>query len=357
MGAFEVDIPADAEHEQVGALYDRRSGLRAIVAIHSTALGPALGGTRCRPYESFANALDDVLALSRAMSYKAALAGIGFGGGKGVIIGEPAVVKTPELWTAYAGLLDSFGGRYLTAEDVGMSQADMDFLGSLTPHVTGRSTAAGGSGDPSPLTAYGVVRAMEAAGQSLWGSPELKGRHVAISGVGKVGGALAVLCAERGALLTIADVDRAALGAAADAVRAAAGATASVEVAAPEAVHATPCDIFAPCALGGAIDRLSLGELACQVICGAANNQLAAPGLEDELAAAGIAYVPDYLANAGGIINISHEHGGYDPDAAREAVGRIFDTTLAVFAEARHNGEGLCAVADRLAEERMAAAS
>jgi valine dehydrogenase (NAD+) len=336
-----------AEHEEVGSIWRRGSGLRAIVAIHSTVLGPALGGTRFLPYASFDEALADVLRLSRAMSYKAALADVELGGGKAVIIGDPAVAKTEALLIDYARFLDNFEGRYLTAEDVGTSQADMDFLGRHTDFVTGRSAATGGSGDPSPLTAYGVVRAMEAAARALWGSPSLAGRRVAIRGVGKVGGALAGLCADRGAGVIVADVSPAALA------RVAADVPEAVVVE-PAAIHRVQCDLYAPCALGGALNGATVPELACQAVCGAANNQLETPAVESAMAARGITYVPDYVANAGGIINIAYERGGYDPDAAREHVGRIFDTTARLFEESRRSGETLGVIADRLAEARIA---
>jgi valine dehydrogenase (NAD+) len=337
------------EHEEVGSLWHRESGLHAIVAIHSTALGPALGGTRFRNYASFDEAMTDVLRLSEAMSYKASLAGLDLGGGKAVIIGDPATRKTEALLTRYAAFLDDFGGRYLTAEDVGVTQTDMDFLGGFTPFVTGRSVELGGSGDPSPLTAYGVVCAMEAAAEALWGSASLEGRHVAVSGVGKVGSELARLCAERGARLTVADVSPAAVRAVTDALPAA--------VVDPASIHRVECDLYAPCALGSALREVTAGELRCSVVCGAANNQLADASIEGLLSASGIVYVPDYLVNAGGIINIAYERGGYDPVAAREHVGRIFETTRALFAEAEQTGMALSVLADKRAKARIDAAS
>jgi len=339
------EVPLELEHERVGATWRRDSGLVAIVAIHSTALGPALGGTRFFPYATFAAGLDDVLRLSKAMSYKAALAGLAFGGGKAVIIGDPAG-KTEALLHDYAKFVDSFEGSYMTAEDVGTSQADMDYLGRFTPYVTGRSRELGGSGDPSPVTAYGVMRAMEATAEALTGTPSLEGLRVAISGVGKVGHTLAVLCHERGATLTVADVSTEAVQTLLEEVPAGA-----VE---PAAVHRVECDIYAPCALGGAISRETAAELRCRAVCGAANNQLAEPEVEGLLAERGIVYVPDYLANAGGIINIAYEHGGYDEEAALAHVGRIFETARRLFEQARATGEPLSVLADRAAEEAMA---
>ncbi len=340
------------EHEEIGGLWRRRSRLRAIVAIHSTALGPALGGTRFRPYPTVGAALADVLALSKAMSYKAAMAGLDLGGGKAVIIGDPAVLGSPELLEDYAAFLDSFGGRYYTAEDVGTTQADMDELGRHTQYVTGRSVEAGGSGDPSPLTAFGVFRAMQATAQCLWGSSSLSGSTIAISGVGKVGGALAALAADDGASLVVADVDEEAVKRAVEAY----GASAT----SPAEIHRTRCDIYAPCALGGALSAQTVPELACTAVVGAANNQLAAPEIAEELQARSIAYVPDYVANAGGIINIAYERGGYDPEAARAHVGRLYETVVKLFADAGTVGvvgaATLAEIADRTAEARIAAA-
>jgi valine dehydrogenase (NAD+) len=344
-----VRMPYGTEHEEVGAIWKRRSGLRAIVAIHSTVLGPSLGGTRCRAYATIDEALHDVLRLSKAMSYKAALAGLQLGGGKAVIIGDPAVVKTEELLIDYARFIDSFEGRYLTAEDVGTTQADMDFLGEHTRFARGRSAALGGSGDPSPITAYGLVRAMEATAEALWGSPSLEGRHVAVNGVGKVGHVLAGLCAERGARLTVADVSASAVAQVCSEMTA--------EIAAPDSIHRVTCDIYAPCALGGALNEQTVPELACEAICGAANNQLETPDMEAALGARGITYVPDYVVNAGGIINIAYELGSSDSVAARAHVGRIYDTVAQLFVEAARSGETLSTVADHMAEARIAAAS
>ena len=341
-------VPLRPEHEEVGAVWHAGSGLCAIVAVHSTALGPALGGTRFRDYSSFEEAMADVLRLSKAMSYKASLAGLDLGGGKAVIIGDPSSVKSERLFEQYAALLDTFGGRYLTAEDVGVTQADMDLLGRFSPYVTGRSVELGGSGDPSPMTAYGVLRAMEASAAALWGDASLAGRRVVVNGVGKVGATLARLCAGQGARLTIADVSAEATRAVLADVDAVAGD--------PGSVHRTPCDIYAPCALGGALDSVVVAELRCEVVCGAANNQLAEPSVEALLESRGITYVPDYLVNAGGIINIAYERGGYDPDAAKAHVARIFDTTAGLFEAARSTGASLSRLADEQAEARIAAA-
>lgn len=344
-----IDLALGAEHEEVRAVWRPRSGLRAIVAIHSTVLGPSLGGARFRPYSSVEEALADVLRLSKAMSYKAAVAGLDLGGGKAVILGDPALTRTDELMLDYGRFVDTFAGRYLTAEDVGTTQADMDLIATETPFVGGRSEALGGSGDPSPITAFGVVRAIEATAAALWGSPSLDGRHIAVNGVGKVGGVLAALCAERGARLSIADVSAAALGAL--------GAELAADVVSPDAIHAVECDVYAPCALGSALNERTVPELSCQAVCGAANNQLDTPDTEAALQARGITYVPDYVANAGGIINIAYESGGYDAEAARAHVARIYDTVARLFEEASRTGKRLSVLADRMAEGRIAAAA
>src|SRR4051812_8495476 len=234
----------DAEQVVFGA--DDETGLRAIVAIHSTALGPGLGGTRFYPFASEREALIDVLRLAKGMAYKHAACGNDLGGGKAVIIGDPRAIRTDALVTAYARLIDRIGGRYLTAEDVGTTQADMDLIRTVTPYVTGTSESLGGSGDPSPATAWGVLHSMRAVAEELWGDRSLAGRHVAIAGVGKVGGALARHLAEEGCRLTVADVRTDAVTALADELGA--------EIAAPDAIHAVDCDVFSPCALGAVIN-------------------------------------------------------------------------------------------------------
>ena len=262
------EATAEGGHEQVLFAMDADSGLRAIIAIHSTALGPALGGTRFYAYASEEDALADALRLSRAMTRKNAAAGLDLGGGKGVILGDPRREKGERLLRAYGRAIDSLGGRYITAEDVGTRQADMEMIARETAFVTGTGQDAGGSGDPSPATARGLLAAMRGVARFLWGgAPELAGRHVAIQGVGKVGGGLARLLAEAGARLTIADVNEEALRAVA--------AELGAEVAGAGAIHATACDLFAPCALGGSLTAQTVPELRCAAVVGSANNQLA----------------------------------------------------------------------------------
>src|SRR5436190_1460366 len=245
MGSELLDLVAEHGAEQVAFAADDETGLRAIVAIHSTVLGPGMGGTRFYPFASERDALVDVLRLAKGMAYKHAVCGNDLGGGKAVIIGDPRTARTDDLLRAYARFVDRLGGRYLTAEDVGTTQADMDLIRTVTPHVTGISESQGGSGDPSPATAWGVYHALLAVAEELWGSPALADRHVCISGVGKVGAALADHLHAEGARLTVADVRPEAVAAVVDRTGAA--------VADPAAVHATPADVFAPCALGAAL--------------------------------------------------------------------------------------------------------
>lgn len=337
-------------HEQVVYGHDDATGLRAIVALHSTALGPALGGTRFFPYATDADALADVLHLSRAMSYKNALAGLGHGGGKAVIIGDPAITKTPALLRAYGRFIDTLAGRYITACDVGTYVADMDVIAESTRYVTGRSPDKGGSGDSSVLTALGVLQGMRACAAHLWGSPSLQGRRVTISGVGKVGHRLVAHLLDEGCTVIVHDVARHAV----DHVLADHPGVQTVETAAE--LIATPADIYSPNALGSALDDATAQTLPVAVICGGANNQLAHPGIEQVLADRGVCYAPDYLVNAGGVIQVADELHGFDVERARTRAEKIFDTTLEVLSIADRDQIPPAQAADRLAELRMAAA-
>src|SRR3954447_19059941 len=312
------------DYEQVVYCHDRPSGLRAIIAIHSTVLGPALGGTRFYPYASEDAAIEDVLRLARGMTYKSAAAGLDLGGGKAVILGDPATTKTEALMRAYARFVGTLGGRYITAEDVGTTQADMDLIRRETRQVTGVSRALGGSGDPSEATAYGVLHAMKATAKRVFGDADLAGRHVAISGVGKVGYALARHLVEERARVTVADVNEAALARAAKDFGA--------EVAPVEKIHAVDCDIFSPCALGGALSATTIPELRSRAVVGSANNQLATPDAAGLLQQHGTVYAPDFIVNAGGVINIAEElsPAGYHRERAYAAVRSIFTTTTEV---------------------------
>jgi valine dehydrogenase (NAD+) len=346
-----ADLPWSAGHEQVVFCHDPASGLRAIIAIYSTALGPALGGTRFHPYPSTAAALADVLALSKAMAYKNALAGLDHGGGKAVIIGDPHRDKSESLLRAYGRFVASLGGRYVTACDVGTYVTDMDVVGRETSFATGRSPEDGGAGDSSLLTALGVHQGMRAGAQVRWGTASLQGRLVGISGVGKVGRNLVPLLLADGARVVVTDVDPAAVSAVLAAhpgVRA---------VADTRALLAEPLDVYSPCALGGALTEAVASTLTAGVICGGANNQLAAPEVADRLAERDVLYCPDFCVNAGGVVQVADELHGFSFDRARAHTLRIFETTLAVLLESADTGVTPATAAERRAERRMAAVS
>jgi leucine dehydrogenase len=338
-------LPAYDEHEQVVFFHDRERGLRAIVAIHDTTLGPAVGGCRMWPYASEAEALTDVLRLAQGMTFKAAMADLPYGGGKTVIIGDPRTDKSEALFRALGWAVDSLGGRYYTGEDVGTTPADMDIAGEETPYVLGRSR--GGSGDPAPITARGVRLGIRAAVRHRLGRDDLKGVRVAIQGLGSVGFNLARLLARDGAVLIVADLDEARAARAAGELGAA--------VVGCEDIVAVEADVLAPCALGGVIDDASLPRLACAIVAGAANNQLAEPRHGIELRRRGILYAPDYVINAGGLINIAHElrPGGYDRQRALARLESIPQALLEVFERAAGEGAPTHEVAERMARERI----
>ncbi|PNE33877.1 valine dehydrogenase [Streptomyces eurocidicus] len=337
-------------HEQVMLCQDRESGLRAVIALHSTALGPALGGTRFHPYASDEAAVLDALNLSRGMSYKNALAGLDHGGGKAVIIGNPDEIKTEQLLLAYGRFVASLGGRYVTACDVGTYVRDMDVVARENPWTTGRSPENGGAGDSSVLTAFGVFQGMRAAARTQWGEPTLRGRRVGVAGVGKVGHHLVEHLIEDGAEVVITDVRAEAVE------RIIARHPRVTAVTDADVLVRTPLDVYAPCALGGALDDGTVAALTATVVCGAANNQLAHPGVEKDLADRGILYAPDYVVNAGGVIQVADELHGFDFDRAKAKATGIYDTTLAIFDRAKADGIPPAAAADRLAEQRMAEA-
>jgi valine dehydrogenase (NAD+) len=336
-------------HEQVIMASDPASGLRVLIGIHSTALGPALGGTRFHSYPDDGAALDDVLRLSQAMSYKNALAGLSHGGGKAVILGDPARDKSQPLLEAYGRVVDSLGGRYVTACDVGTYVADMDVIAGVTRHVTGRSLELGGSGDSSVLTALGVFSAMRACAQHVLGSDHLAGRRVAVSGVGKVGHRLVAHLRDAGAEVVVFDVDPAA-------VQRVQQDHPEIDVAPSEEalVRWPDLAVYSPNALGGALDADVAARLSAPIVCGGANNQLATPDVAGQLADRGVTYAPDYLVNAGGVIQVADELQGFDPDRARARTLAIFETTLEVLALAQEQGVLPAQAADRLAEARIA---
>jgi valine dehydrogenase (NAD+) len=341
-----VDILSSG-HEQVVFCQDEESGLRAVVAIHSTALGPALGGTRFYPYASEDAAVADALRLSKAMSYKNSLAGLDLGGGKAVIIGDPHRDKTEALLRAYGRFVEALGGRYLTACDVGTFNADLDVVARETRYAHGRSEAYGGCGDSSVLTAYGVFLGMQAAAQHRWGARTLAGRTVAVAGAGKVGSHLIGHLVDDGADVLVTDVDPAAV----ERVQARHPQVKAVPDTAT--LIRTAHDIYSPNALGGALDPETVGVLLAQIVCGGANNQLATPEVADLLRARDVLYAPDYLVNAGGVIQVEDERHGFSFDRAKAKAGGIFDVALRVFRAADDEGVSPAVAADRLAEERM----
>jgi valine dehydrogenase (NAD+) len=338
-----------ADHEQVVFCHDQATGLRAIIALHSTALGPGLGGTRFYPYPSTAAALADVLHLSRGMTYKNAVAGLDHGGGKAVIIGDPTRDKTPELLLAYGRFVQSLGGRYVTACDVGTYVADMDVISRTCSTVTGRSESLGGAGDSSVLTALGVYQGMRAAAEHRWGTASLAGRRIGIAGVGKVGSLLVGHVLTDGAEVVVTDVSRAAL----DRVR---SVHPEVQVlASTDDLVRGDLDVYAPCALGDALTPDVVSSLKASVVCGGANNQLADDDVAELLVDRGIVYAPDYVVNAGGVIQVADELHGFSFERARERALRIFDTTLSVLRTADAEGIPPSVAAGRLAERRIAA--
>ena len=345
-GRAVTDLMARHGHEQVVFVADANAGLRAIIAIHSTALGPSLGGVRFRNYETEADALDDVLRLSEAMSLKASISGLHQGGGKAVVRwDDPDRARPQVLLDALGRAIDDLGGRYLAAEDVGATTADMNGLARVTPWVTGVDEAQGGSGDPSPVTAYGVFHGMRATMAELDGDSTLRDRHVVIQGVGHVGAHLARLLVDEGARVTLSDV----FTARADAVARELG----VDTVAPEVAFATPCDVLAPCALGGVLDDVTIPRLRCRAVVGAANNQLATLTADAQLADRDILYAPDFVVNAGGIINLAEEFVGYDRARALERTAGIETTTAEVFRVAREQEITPRRAAEALARRRI----
>ena len=336
------------EHEHVAICHDAGSGLRAIIAVHDTTLGPGLGGIRMWSYASDEAALTDVLRLSEGMTYKNALAGLDLGGGKTVVLGDPRTEKTPEKFRALGRSIDRLGGCYLAAEDVGTTTDDAEQVAVETTYITGLPLERGGSGDPSPMTAWGVVCGMRAALAEAGGRESFEGASVAVQGAGHVGGDVARHLLAAGARVTVADLyqDRIEPLLKLGAVQAPA-----------EQIHALDCDIFSPCALGAVIRPETVDQLRCRVVAGAANNQLANHAMGDELHRRGILYAPDFAINAGGVINIGEELlGDYDPDRAKRSVERIDDTLRAVFARSRAGGIAPHRTAMQMAQERIAAA-
>lgn len=336
----------NGDYEQVVYCCDKGVGLKAIIAIHDTTLGPALGGARMWNYSSEEEALTDVLRLAKAMTYKAAMAGLNLGGGKAAILGVPPEDKREALFRSLGAYIESLSGRYITTEDVGTTVRDMEYMSTSTSHVIGLPFHVGGSGDPSPATARGVLAAMKACAKKAFGSAELRNRKIAIQGLGKVGSNLLHLLSQEGAQITGGDINPEVVKRAVREYK--------INAAEPGIIHSIECDIFSPCALGGILNSKTIPELKCRVVCGGANNQLLEDRHGDELAARSILYAPDYLANAGGIINLSLELTGYDAEASKIRTDDIYNTMEKVIVFAASKGVSTAMAADLLVEERIA---
>jgi leucine dehydrogenase len=339
------DEVAREGHEQILYGYDKISGLKTIIAIHSTALGPALGGTRFFPYPSEDEALEDALRLSRGMTYKAAAAGLDLGGGKAVIIGDPSTDKSERLLRAYGRIVDSLRGRYITAEDVGTTTTDLDIVRRETRWALGNSVAEGGAGDPSPMTARGLFAACRAVAEDLWGDPDISGRRFAVQGVGEVGSAFVQLLVEARAEVIVSDAHEVATRAAVD--------TYGVKSVDVDEIHAVDCDFYSPCALGAGLNERTIPALACQAIVGSANNQLATDADAERIAQRGILYGPDFVVNAGGLINVYDELQGYSKIRALHRVDGIFQATKTILEMSKSEGINPNAAAMKVAEDRI----
>ncbi|MFS0669906.1 branched-chain amino acid dehydrogenase [Peribacillus frigoritolerans] len=334
------------DYEQLLFCQDKQSGLKAIIAIHDTTLGPALGGTRMWTYASEEDAIEDALRLSRGMTYKNAAAGLNLGGGKTVIIGDPRKDKNEEMFRAFGRYIQGLNGRYITAEDVGTTVEDMDLIHEETDFVTGISPAFGSSGNPSPVTAYGVYRGMKAAAKEAFGTDSLEGKVVAVQGVGNVSYNLCRHLHEEGAKLIVTDINKESVARAVESF----GAIAVN----PDEIYGVECDIYAPCALGAVINDQTINQIRAKVIAGAANNQLKETVHGDQIHEKGIIYAPDYVINAGGVINVADELLGYNRERALKKVETVYDTIERVFEIAKRDQIPTYKAADRMAEERIA---
>lgn len=333
------------DYEQLVFCQDKASGLKAIICIHDTTLGPALGGTRMWNYRSEEEAIRDVLRLARGMTYKNAAAGLNIGGGKTVIIGDSRTEKSEELFRALGRFVQGLGGRYITAEDVGTNVQDMDWVRLETQFVTGVSSSYGSSGDPSPMTARGVWRGMKAAAKEVYGTANLSGKTIAVQGLGHVGRYLAQLLVKEGAKLIVTDVNSEAVQQVVDETGA--------RAVKPEDIYSVECDIYAPCALGAVINDSTIPQLKCHIVAGAANNVLAEEKHGDRLHELGILYAPDYVINAGGVINVADELEGYNYERALKKVEGIYDNVTKVISIAKRDQIPTYKAADRMAEERI----
>ncbi|MBY6035567.1 branched-chain amino acid dehydrogenase [Fictibacillus nanhaiensis] len=333
------------DYEQMVICQDKQSGLKAIICIHDTTLGPALGGTRMWTYETEDAAIEDALRLAKGMTYKNAAAGLNLGGGKTVIIGDPKKDKNEEMFRAFGRYIQGLNGRYITAEDVGTTVEDMDLIYQETPFVTGVSPAFGSSGNPSPVTAYGVYRGMKAAAKEAFGTDSLEGKVIAVQGVGHVAYTLCKHLHEEGASLIVTDINKEAVQRAVEDFGAKA-----VEI---DEIYSVDCDIFAPCALGAIINDDTLSQIKAKVVAGAANNQLKESRHGDALHEMGIVYAPDYVINAGGVINVADELNGYNRERALKKVETIYDNIASVIEISKRDSIPTYLAANRLAEERI----
>jgi leucine dehydrogenase len=334
----------EGSHEQIVFCESKAANLRAIIAIHNTTLGPALGGCRLWPYRTEQEALTDVLRLSRGMTYKAAAAGLNLGGGKAVIIADPKD-KNEALFRVFGRFVESLNGRYITAEDVNTNVLDMEFIFMETKYVTGVAPAHGGSGDPSPVTAFGVFRGMQASVREVFGSESLAGKRIAVQGLGNVGSHLVEHLSKEGAKVIVTDIDPEKSRRVAE--------LHGVEVVAAEKIYDVPCDIFAPCALGAILNDETIPRLRTKIVCGGANNQLAEERHGHMLEDREILYAPDYVVNAGGLINVYVEMEGYVRERALRMADNIYNTISSVYKIAREQKLPTYVAADRLAEERV----
>ncbi|MFB9761922.1 branched-chain amino acid dehydrogenase [Ectobacillus funiculus] len=333
------------DYEQLLFCQDRVSGLKAIICIHDTTLGPALGGTRMWTYESEDEAIEDALRLAKGMTYKNAAAGLSLGGGKAVIIGDPRRDKSEAMFRAFGRFIQGLNGRYITAEDVGTTVADMDIIHEETDYVTGISPSFGSSGNPSPVTAFGVYRGMKAAAKEAFGTDSLSGKTIAVQGVGNVAYNLCKYLYEEGAMLIVTDIHKESVQRAVDEFRARA-----VD---PQDIYGVQCDIYAPCALGATVNDQTIPLMKAKVIAGAANNQLKEARHGDTLHERGIIYAPDYVINAGGVINVADELYGYNRERALKKVEAVYENIEKVLEISKRDAIPTYLAADRLAEERI----
>ncbi len=351
----EIDVKTEAsvfgslsthQHEQLVFCHDHETGLKAIIGIHNTVLGPALGGTRMWPYASEAEAINDVIRLSRGMTYKASISGLNLGGGKAVIIGDSRKDKGEAFMRKYGRFVENLNGKYITAEDVGTSTKDMEYIKMETDHVAGLPETMGGSGDPSPVTAYGTYMGMKASAKKAWGSDSLEGKKISVQGVGHVGGYLVELLAKENAELYITDIYEDRLKEISSKYNA--------KVVGLEDVYDLDVDIYAPCALGATVNNETLRRLKCQIVAGSANNQLQDESVHGPaLMERGILYAPDFLINAGGLINVYSELQGYNRESAYSQTEKIYDYVLEIFNKSESEGIHTQLAANRIAEKRI----